>query len=259
MNPISRIVRLLPGELNHLSLIDPRLIVELTVAPNQEIEVVELNTVHPLNLNKKILVPLPENTRKDGIKIRSVQFSNSTENPFVLVETNGPMTPYVKQVTGKLVRIMNNFRSSSVFFPGNVFESYKHEEAVLFFFGRDINTLQRVFCGAENIRIVDEKFILFCHKKRIIKKMRISDIQYDWIVGSFGLWQSQQEIVFIGRPKKDNIPITLADGKVVTIDVHSGQQIDVKVEEMAACVGEVSNGINIGITQQNQLMISPST
>lgn len=262
MNPVSKLVRLLPGELRHLSLLDPRLIVELTVAPNQEIEVVELNTVSPLKLNKKILIPLPANTRQDGIKIRSIQFLSSTGNPFVLIETNGPLTPYVKQVAEKIVKTMNYFGITRAFFPGNVFEAYKGEEATLFFFGRDINKLQRVSCGAENIRILDEKFIMFCHKKKIVKKMRIMDMQYDWIVGSFSLWRASEDILFIGRPKKDSIPITLQNGRVAGVDVYTGQVIREEevngAEKMAACIGEALSGVNIvGITQQNQLLLSP--
>ena len=220
---------------------------------------VELNTVQPFNLNKKILVPLPENVRKDGIKIRSIQLIHSTENPFILIETNGPLTPYVKAVSERMVKTMNNFGITNVFFPGNVFESYNREEAVLFFFGRDISKLQRVSCGAENIRLLDEKFILFCHKKRIIKKMRIIDMQHDWIIGSFVLRRSDNDILFVGRPKKDIIPITFNDGRVMEIDILTGQQKESNLfpEKMAACVGE-SNGVNIGITQQNQFSASSS-
>ena len=155
MNVVSRLVRLLPKELGHLSLIDPRMIVELTVALNKEIEIVELNSIHFLNLNKKILVPLPENTRKDGIKIRSIQIVPSAENPFVLIETNGPMTPHLKQVVEALIKTMGNFGITNAFFPGNIFESYNREEAALFFFGRNMDTIKMVSCGAENIRIID--------------------------------------------------------------------------------------------------------
>ena len=90
--------------------------------------------------------------------------------------------------------------------------------------------------------------------------MRIMDAQYDWIIGSSKLRQANEDILFIGRPKNDSIAITLQSGRVIQIDSWGGQQKEyIVTEKMAACVGETLSGTNIGITQENQLMISPST
>ena len=90
--------------------------------------------------------------------------------------------------------------------------------------------------------------------------MRIMDAQYDWIIGSFALRQANEDILFIGRPKNDSIAITLQSGRVIQIDSWGGQQKEyIVIEKMAACVGETLAGTNVGITQENQLMISPST
>lgn len=84
-------------------------------------------------------------------------------------------------------------------------------------------------------------------------------MQYDWIARSFTLCRLDKNILFIGRSKKDIIPITFNDGRVVEINILIGQQKESNLfpEKMAACVGE-SDGVNIGITQQNQFSASQS-
>ena len=236
--------------LNDLMLLDPRLIIGITVFPN-EIRVIALN--HSAPLQSKITIILGETSwMNGGIKIKSVQ----SNNDFLIVETDGPMCSSVKIAVKKVLQAMKYMACKNAFFPGeDVLKSVG--DSCLFYAGENIDSLKLVDSFLTSIRLMSNYLLFYCQRDGLIKKLRLKDVTCDWSVNAFGLCRLKN-VVFLGREKGDLIPVTLADGKIINIDLFSGRVLSENraLEESGIFIGE-SEGINTSMVA-DRLMFSPT-
>ena len=235
--------------LNDLMLLDPRLIVGITVFPN-EVRVIALNRL--FSLQKKVTIILGETSwMNGGIKIKSVQ----SNNDFLIVETDGPMCSSVKIAVKKVLQAMKYMACKNAFFPGeDVLKSVG--DSCLFYAGENIDSLKLVDSFLTSIRLMSNYLLFYCQRDGLIKKLRLKDVTCDWSVNAFGLCRLKN-VVFLGREKGDVIPVTLADGKIINIDLFSGRVLSENraLEESGIFIGE-SEGINT-LMVADKLIFSP--
>ena len=103
---------------------------------------------------------------------------------------------------------------------------------------------------------MDNYLLFYCQRQKLIKKLRLKDVGCDWSANSFGLCRLGN-VVFLGREKDSVMPITLADGRVLNIDLFSGRVLSESraLEEIGIFIGEVE-GVNASMVA-DKLIFSP--
>lgn len=241
-------------EVELLSAFDPRQILSVSVFGN-EIEIFNLDRVYPLN--KKMHIYLPKRKNTGGIQIRSIQ----RKLGYLIVEVNGPVTPQVAVVIGKISEAMKHMEIIDAFFPAHS----SGDDSSIFFAGNNIGSLKCVMDdtkGIKNIRMVNEHILVFASNGRELKTIPVADIKSEnWLANSLHVWTAPEpeEIVFIGRVKNLLAPITLKSGKVVSIDIFKGMEVkteDGLLDNVTSGVGHVYKGIGAAITN-DEVIIYP--
>lgn len=241
-------------ELELLTAFDPRQVVAVLVHA-KEVEVFNIDRVYPISRKISIHLPIIKNS---GIQIRSIQKVKQC----IIIETTGPLTPQVLAVARKISEAMKIMELKDAYFPAYT----SIEDTSLFFIGDNIDSLKYVNHSnmnksIENIRMANDHILVF-NDGRELKKMPAVDMwSENWGANSLHTWTAPEDMVFIGRVKNLLAPITLKSGKVISVDIFTG--IEVETQEnllnnnITSGVGHVYKGIGVAIENNDKLIVYP--
>lgn len=235
--------------INELALVDPRLIIGISVLPS-EVRIIALSRILPLQ--GKVTIILGETSwMSGGIKIKSIQYNNQ----FLIIETDGPMCENVKIAAEKILQAMKYMAIKNAFFPGEDVLKIVSDTS-LFYTGQNINNLKLADSFLTTIRLMNDYLLFYCQREGLIKKLRLKDVVCDWSANSFGLCRLEN-VVFLGREKNGIMPVTLSDGRILSIDIFSGFVLPKgrALEEVGIFIGE-AEGVNASMVA-DKLIFSP--
>lgn len=244
---------------------DPKRIVGLILPDQKTLNIAYLSEL--VSLSEKVKVKIPavfceKNARPTVIGSIQIRKDAAGHN-LALNEIIGPVNSIVLAWITAITVNMQKSGLVNAFFPA--YKAEKEEPGFLYGIidskGVMMSTGTVLDKAVKNIRLTQGNMVFFTIKEEV-RKISFKDIgKKDWLAHSWPIKSYEADIVFLGRPNRSAMTVTLSNGKThniglgyggSTINAKGGADNEVVIHEPVSSLLLIGEGIIAAVSQKKE-------